>query len=115
MTLFEWVAGRWRKAAPEPESRPAAPPTPGLKAHVPAEYAPLYTYLHDRYASTVVLTFAQMESLLGFALPGAARTERNWWTDTAARTARHADAWTLAHRTAMPNLPARTVVFERQP
>ena len=31
-----------------------------------------------RYASTVVLTFDQMESLLGFALPEAAHKERAW-------------------------------------
>ncbi len=37
--------------------------------HVPREYRALYTYLERRYASVVVLTFEQMEALLGFALP----------------------------------------------
>ena len=80
--------------------------------HVPGGYRPLNTYLERRYASVVVLTFEQIESLLGFALPTPARTEREWWTDTL-DTQRHSAAWTGAGRTAAPNLGARTVTFER--
>ena len=83
--------------------------------HVPREFRALYTYLEHRYASVVVLTFDQMEALLGFALPAPASTDRDWWTDAAARTDRHSDAWLGAGRTASPNLPARTVTFERLP
>ena len=43
-------------------------------------YGPLYQYLEHRYADTVVLTFEQMEDLLGFALPAPARTDSAWWT-----------------------------------
>jgi hypothetical protein len=75
----------------------------------------LYTYLDRRYASTVVLTFEQMEALLGFALPEPARTRPDWWTGAALRPGWHSDAWTVAGRTATPNLPARTVAFERVP
>ena len=82
---------------------------------VPAEYLSLYTYLERRYASIVVLTFEQMESLLGFALPASACTERDWWTGAAAHTPRHSAAWLGAGRTATPNLTARTVTFERSP
>ena len=32
-------------------------------------YRLLYKYLQDRYADTVVLTFGQIESIVGFALP----------------------------------------------
>ena len=74
-----------------------------------------HTYLEARYADLVVLTFGQIEDLLGFALPASARTDPAWWT-----SARHDDedpsifdAWTLAHRTARPNLMARNVAFER--
>jgi len=80
--------------------------------HVPREYRPLYTYLERRYASVVVLTFEQIESLLGFALPTPARTEREWWRDIG-DTRRHSAAWTGAGRTAAPNLAARIVTFER--
>ena len=46
-------------------------------------------------------------------VPEPARTERNWWTAAASRIGWHSDAWTMAKRTATPNLSARTVAFER--
>ena len=82
---------------------------------VPAEYQGLYTYLERRYASTVVLTFEQMEALLGFALPTLACTDRDWWTGVAASATGYPAAWIGAGRTAAPNLAARTVTFERLP
>jgi hypothetical protein len=36
---------------------------------MPGTYTSLYQYLENRYANTVVLTFAQIEDLLGFPLP----------------------------------------------
>ena len=79
---------------------------------VPREYRGLYIYLEHRYASVVVLTFEQIEALLGFALPMLARTEREWWTDVV-DTQRHCAAWTGAGRTAAPNLAAGIITFER--
>ena len=35
---------------------------------MPGKYKSLYQYLENRYANTVVLTFAQIEDLLGFTL-----------------------------------------------
>jgi hypothetical protein len=112
MTLLEWVSVWWRTATPVPE-RIAIPPIPQPQRPVPAEYLSLYTYLERRYASTVVLTFEQIEALLGFALPEAARMERDWWTGAALCATGHSEAWMVARRSAMPNLSARTVVFER--
>ena len=66
-----------------------------------------------RYASIVVLTFEQMEALLGFALPASACTEPDWWTGEPVVTNRYSEAWIRAGRTAMPNFSARTVTFER--
>jgi len=79
------------------------------------KYLLLYKYLENRYADTVVLTFAQIEDLLGFTLPDQARLHREWWTDAATRAtgSNYSDSWILASRTAVPNLVARTVVFER--
>ena len=78
-------------------------------------YRMLYEYLDKRYADTVVLTLQQVQDLLGMALPDAALTDPTWWADTGRGTsdALWSDAWTLANRTAQPNLPARTVIFER--
>jgi hypothetical protein len=113
MTLLEWMLARWHRATPVPERRTAVAPMPRPNRGVPAEYLSLYTYLEHRYASTVVLTFEQVEALLGFSLPEAAHRERDWWTGAVLSTPPHSDAWTLASRTAMPNLSARTVTFER--
>lgn len=81
------------------------------------KYLLLYKYLHDRYADTVVLTFGQIESLLGFALPDQARQDRQWWTNAAVTAGgpNYSDSWILARRVATPNLPAQTVAFERAP
>jgi hypothetical protein len=79
------------------------------------EYRLLHKYLRDRFANRVVLTFAEIEDLLGFALPDAARHQEGWWRGGAANVPRSAqsDAWTLARRTAVVNLAARSVVFDR--
>lgn len=77
--------------------------------------APLHKYLDDRYADAVVLTFAEIEDLIGFALPELARVSKDWWTtpDPNATRSRFADSWIQANRTARPNLGARTVAFDR--
>jgi hypothetical protein len=80
------------------------------------EYRLLYKYLRDRFADRLVLTFGQMEDLLGFPLPGPARVEREWWDTpaTVADRSKQSDAWTLARRTASVNLSAQCVTFERE-
>jgi hypothetical protein len=81
------------------------------------QYRLLYKYLRDRFADRVVLTFGQIEDLVGFALPSGARLQQEWW-NVAAPTARESEpsaSWTLADRTASVNLSARTVAFERNP
>ncbi len=79
------------------------------------KYLSLYTYLENRYANTVVLTFAEIEDLLGFTLPDQARHQREWWVENATNAPKpnYSDSWILASRTAMPNLLAQIVVFER--
>ena len=82
---------------------------------MPGKYQALYQYLENRYANTVVLTFRQIEDLLGFPLPDAARVDHAWWTnnDPKGTPPPQSRSWTLASRTATPNLLAQTVVFER--
>lgn len=77
-------------------------------------YVLLYKYLDGRYADTVVLTFAQIEDLLGFKLPDQARLRTQWWADGEhVAGSGYSDAWVLASRTAVPNLTAKIVVFDR--
>ena len=77
--------------------------------------ASLHKYLDDRYADAVVLTFAEIEDLAGFALPEVAHRSNDWWTAPGpnATRSRFADSWIQANRTARPNLGARTVAFDR--
>jgi hypothetical protein len=108
--FLEWVRG----LVPRPKA-PLAPDAPSPAHHrLSGDYGALYTYLENRYAISVVLTFEQIESLLGFALPPMAHSDAAWWTTPShPPDARHQNAWKLADRTAAPNLLARTVAFER--
>ena len=93
-----------REAAPGPQGRILSGP-----------YRVLFEYLEKRYADRVVLTFAQIEDLLGDALPADAYSDDAWWTKAAVDIGHPmcSDSWLLAHRSARPNLPARVVVFAR--
>jgi hypothetical protein len=102
----------WRRRA-RPEPARIIPRLERTVPPVPAQYLSLYKYLEHRYASIVVLTFEQIELLLGCALPASASTEPGWWTAVAVSKT-HSAAWTVAGRTAVPNLLARTVTFQRQ-
>ena len=113
MTLYEWLWASWGRGTPVPERVSIAPRLPA-RPRVRDGYLPLYTYLEHRYASSVVLTFEQIESLVGFALPAAARQEPGWWGNVDGRP-RDDEAWTAAKRSATPNLLARHVTFERLP
>ena len=79
------------------------------------KYEGLYQYLEKRYANSVVLTFAQIEDLLGFRLADSARADPEWWSNDDPQNPRLAQsrAWTQASRTATVNLGAQTVLFER--
>ena len=109
--MMEWM----KRRAPIARDRPADVESPGpFRFAAAGQYKALYKYLDERYANTVVLTFAEIEDLLGFTLPDPARVQKEWWTGAdGAPAAAHSSSWTLARRTASPNLLAQTVVFER--
>ena len=111
--MLEWIKTRW--SAAHDENKANAHATKRHECNKAGKYRWLYEYLEKRYANTVVLTFGQVEDLLGFSLPDLARTDQEWWTIADISTAedRCSDAWTLARRTARPNLMAQTVAFER--
>jgi hypothetical protein len=105
----------WRKRLQDqPQSDTNAANSP-RRCAPPSQYVSLFNYLDGRYADRVVLTFGQIEDLLGFSLPDPARLSADWWTNPDPNTTlpRLADTWLLANRTAQPNLIALTVVFER--
>ena len=61
------------------------------------EYHALSKYLRDRFANRVVLTFAEIDDILGFALSDPALLQAESWDG----------------RVVTINFIARTVVFER--
>ena len=76
-------------------------------------YRPLLKYLDQRFADTVVLTFSEIEAILGFPLPAEAGREEQWWVDGGDPPSVQSAAWTNADRTAVANLRARSVSFSR--
>ena len=111
--MLEWM--KKRRSTAHTEAKADAYATKRHGCNKAGKYRLLYEYLQNRYANTVVLTFGQIEDLLGFTLPDLARTDQGWWTtpDLSTAEAQYSDAWTLASRTAKPNLLAQTVLFER--
>jgi hypothetical protein len=109
-SMLDWL--RKRRSAkdkpPEPEAEVAA----SQRSVVSAKSALLYKYLDGRFADAVVLTFKEIEDLLGFSLPEVARLSEGWWTDPDPDS-RFSDSWILANRSARPNLRALTVAFDR--
>jgi hypothetical protein len=111
--MLNWMKKRRLSPSPQRETHGATEKPPART--MSGKYLLLYNYLDARYANQVVLTFAQIEDLLGFTLPARARLNQEWWTKTETDVAgyAHSDCWILARRTATPNLLAQTVVFER--
>ena len=109
--MLEWMKRR-RPSRPTELEADLANAEGSVMSHTSA---PLYKYLDERYADAVVLTFAEIEDLVGVELPELARLSSDWWTtpDLAPNRSRFADSWILANRTAWPNLRALTVAFDR--
>ena len=108
--MLSWLKGRSRKEqamATEPDS--ATPQGYGMSQ----AFLALHTYLKNRYANVVVLTFAQVEDLLGSPLPAPAKGDPRWWNSDEVDNFEHSNSWRLANRTAVVNLMAQTVMFER--
>jgi DNA-binding transcriptional regulator YiaG len=84
-----------------------SPVKPGSK------YSGLHQHLRGRADPTVQLTFAQIEDLLGSALPPSARRGKAFWSNRAG-TGLQAAAWLEAgFRVAQVDLGARSVTFSR--
>jgi len=112
--MWDLLRRRGRAADDEHQAPAEAAPSPAKRVTC-GKGQLLYKYLSERYAQRVVLKFSEIEDLLGFSLPDQARRRREWWTEAVADVdlLNFADSWILANRTAVPNLLAQTVVFER--
>jgi hypothetical protein len=110
MAWLNWLTRPRRQQHEWPVLGPLVDPRPFAG---PAEYLPLHKYLRDRYADTVVLTFGEIEDLLGFSLPAPARLQPEWWTDAGAAPTAPSRSWSQACRTVRANFASQTAVFER--
>ena len=110
-TLTDWIR---RRGTVMPPSIAAYEPVQRDRGDA-GEYRQLFKYLRDRYANRVVLTFSEIEDLIGFSLPAPARAQRDWWASAgaAAHHSAQSNSWRLARRTATVNLSAQSVMFER--
>jgi hypothetical protein len=106
----------WKNGGRTAMTRSVTPDEPVREIHGnPGEYQLLYKYLRDRYANRVVLTFGEIEDIVGFSLPESARLQPEWWVGAVAPRSAQSDSWTMASRTAVANLSAKNVVFDRTP
>lgn len=76
-------------------------------------YAPLQSYLSRRNESSVVMTYAEIESLLGRKLPPTAYGDhrRQWWANTESHS--QALAWLRANRKTKLDMRTDRVAFIR--
>lgn len=76
-----------------------------------AKYEPLRRYLRQRRGAPIVLSFADIERIIGAMLPNAAR-EAAWWTNqpAAIRGFVQCQAWLEAGYHAQPTLGRETLV-----
>jgi len=109
--MLSWL--KRRPQEPSPTIAPKADPPPPQSHGMSKAFLALHDYLKNRYADVVVLTFGQMEDLLGSPLPVAATRDLAWWNGNEAVNFEHSNSWRLANRTAVANLIARTATFER--
>ena len=77
-----------------------------------SKYDPLYRHLVGQPAGPVTLTFAQIETILGFKLPASARKRNEWWGNEVGTT-RHVQlhSWRNARRTVAVDLKKCTATF----
>jgi hypothetical protein len=106
---------KWRESVAHRHADANAEAARRTEPEMSGNHRLLYKYLDERYADTVVLTYAEIEDILGFTLPDVARRTAEWWTNPDADTpsSGYAESWIRAHRTAKPNMLAGTVAFER--
>jgi len=76
------------------------------------KYQPLYEFLTACQQETITLPLAEIERLVGDALPATARQQRGWWSNR--RRAFQASAWMDAgYRTQAIDLEQGQVTFAR--
>lgn len=80
---------------------------------MPSKYEPLSLHLMGVASDRIRLSFAEIERILHFSLPGSARRYAPWWANTGGSHIQ-AGAWmSVGWRTAQVDVPGEKVTFER--
>ncbi|WP_342598104.1 hypothetical protein MHB48_10830 [Psychrobacillus sp. FSL H8-0483] len=74
-----------------------------------SKYEPLHKYLKSKDSRRFVMTFLEVEEVLGFNLPVSASKYMAWWDSASQHT--QAYSWTKAGFQAKPNLSEKKVEF----
>jgi len=75
-------------------------------------YEPLTRFLEGRSVSEIMLTFREVEGIIGRNLPASARKHQAWWANTSSHS--HAEAWLrLDWKTLKVDLAGERVRFAR--
>lgn len=77
-------------------SESSSVPTPRSSSTPRGSYQPLGDHLRAVDGSLVVLSFAEIERILGRSLPASARKHRAWWSNERSGSHSHARAWMVA-------------------
>jgi hypothetical protein len=79
-------------------------------------YDLLYDYLRKQAASSVEMTFTDVERVIGQSLPKTARARSQWWVNETNPKSRHVQchAWRDAGYDAEVDLVAQTVIFRKR-
>ena len=78
-----------------------------------AKYAPLADYLRGSGQDSVVMTFSDIERIIGAELPQSAFTHRAWWSNNPTNNVM-THAWLEAgYTTANVDMAAHTLVFRK--
>ncbi len=78
-----------------------------------SKYDPLGSFLLGQYGNAVPMRFAEIERVLGFALPPSARKHRPWWSNNANNSVMTKVWLDAGFRTKQADLAGETVVFAR--
>jgi hypothetical protein len=77
------------------------------------KYEPLTEFLHKQGASRIVMTFSDIERIVGFKLPRSAKEHRAWWSNNPSNSVM-TKAWLNAgYQSEQVDMSGRKLVFSR--
>jgi hypothetical protein len=78
-----------------------------------SKYDPLKSHLERQANSLVPMSFAEIEALLGFALPPSARDHRAWWSNNPSNNVMTKTWLAAGYETEDVDLAGQRLVFRR--